>query len=31
MFRALVDYYLNDLRSSYFIDAVNKKSRDYKW
>lgn len=29
-FRALVDYYLNDLRSSYFIDAVNKKSRDYK-
>lgn len=29
-FRALVDYYLNDLRFSYFIDAVNKKSDDFK-
>lgn len=29
-FRALVDYYLNDLRFSYFIDAVNKKSDNFK-
>ena len=29
-FRALVDYYLNDLRASYFIDAVNEKSMNFK-
>ena len=29
-FRALVDYYLNDLRFGYFIDAVNKKSQGLK-
>lgn len=27
-FDALINYYLNDLRNGFFIDAVNKKSKD---
>lgn len=29
-FDALINYYLNDLRNGFFIDAVNKKAEDFR-